>query len=776
MKTQDVSFISGCPPFNLLPNNEIMTIGGQITELPLTKSHILSVQGKTKIDKIYIIKNGALELYYEKFGKKTLTGKLITGNIFGGISILMNSGISVRSVVAKEDTILYVIDGKIFRDICNRYKHFYEYFVNTFSKRMLDESYATIVATNQAFLFLSQTVPFSFLPRNELEKIASRIETCHYPENTILFIQDKTEMDALYIIQKGAAERYYGYGDKKTLRGILGEGDVYGGISLLLNKGISVRTLKTIENTYFYKLSKNHFIAICEQYPSFIEYFTDTFGKRMLDRSYAAIITKTSLPKTADIGFHDQPVKNFFQKKLVTCGVDTSIRNAANLMSQHRVSSIFIKNPKQHFVGVVTDNDLRKKVVASGYDIDKPVSDIMSSPLKTISNEAMVFEALMTMMQKNIKHLAVSDTNGRVSGIITNQDFLTAQGQSPFYLMHEISAVTDKKEIFNKHKQLPKIIQGLINSGAKAKNINRLITAISDASLYKIIEFAIDELGPPPANFIFMTLGSEGRREQTLKTDQDNAIIFEDQPKHSGDRAGAYFLKMGEKVCNWLDRAGYDFCKGNVMAKNPHWCQPLSIWKGYFSKWIFNADPEDLLQASIFFDFRGVYGNPQIINDLHSYLFDSLVGWAGFFRNLTENALHFKPPIGFFRNFVVESRGRHRNVFDIKRAMVPIVDFARIYALKHNIKETNTQERLVQLYRKKVISRHEYDELEQSYSFLMQLRFVRQITAIIKEEAAADNYVNPRKLSSIEQTMLKEIFKRTEKFQAKLGFDFIGIN
>lgn len=776
MKTQYASFISDCPPFDLLPDNEIMSIEGQITELPLTKGHILSVQGRTKIDKIYIIKNGVLELYYEKFGKKTLTGELTPGSIFGGISILMNSGISVRSVVAKEDAILYIIDGKIFIDICNRYKNFYEYFVNTFSRHMLNESYATIIATSQAFLFLSQTVPFSFLSKNELKKTASRIETIHYPENTMLFIQDKTEMDALYIIQKGAVERYYGDGNKKTLRGILGEGDVYGGISILLNKGISVRTLKTIENTYFYKLSKNHFLEICKQYQAFTEYFTDTFGKRMLDRSYAAIITQTSMPKTADIGFLDQPVKNFFQKKLVTCGVDTSIRNAANLMSQHRVSSIFIKTIKQNFVGVVTDNDLRRKVVASGYDIDKCVADIMSSPLQTISNDAMVFEALMIMMQKNIKHLAVSDTKGHVSGIITNQDLLTAQGQSPFYLMHEIFAAKDKKEIFNKHKQLPKIIQGLINSGAKAKNINRLITTISDASLYKIIEFALDELGPPPANFIFMTLGSEGRREQTLKTDQDNAIIFDDQPENSRNRAGAYFLKMGEKVCNWLDQAGYDFCKGNVMAKNPQWCQPLSIWKDYFSSWIFNADPEDLLQASIFFDFRGVYGDMRIVNDLRSYLFDSLVGWAGFFRNLTENALHFKPPIGFFRNFVVESRGRHRNVFDIKKAMMPIVDFARIYALKHNIIETNTQERLIQLRRKKIISRHEYDELEQSYSFLMQLRFVRQITAIIEEAAAADNYVNPRKLSRIEQTMLKEIFKRTEKFQAKLGFDFIGIN
>ena len=149
-----------------------------------------------------------------------------------------------------------------------------------------------------------------------------------------------------------------------------------------------------------------------------------------------------------------------------------------------------------------------------------------------------------------------------------------------------------------------------------------------------------------------------------------------------------YFLRFGEKTCNLLDQVGYDFCTGNVMAKNPKWCQSLSTWKGYFSSWIHTAEPVHLLQASIFFDFRGGFGDMALIESLRRHLFSSLGGWSGFFRNLTENALHFKPPIGFFRNFVVESKGEHRNKFDIKSAMTPIVDFARIYALKNRIEET----------------------------------------------------------------------------------------
>ncbi|MBW2635482.1 MAG: signal transduction protein, partial [Deltaproteobacteria bacterium] len=281
--------------------------------------------------------------------------------------------------------------------------------------------------------------------------------------------------------------------------------------------------------------------------------------------------------------------------------------------------------------------------------------------------------------------------------------------------------------------------------------------------------------GPPPVKFVFMILGSEGRNEQTLKTDQDNAIIFEDVPKSEKEKVMAYFLNFGEKICGLLDKAGYAFCTGGVMAKNPKWCQPLSRWKAYFSEWIHAAEGKDLLQASIFFDFRGGYGDMALIDRLRQHLFAALGGWPGFFRHLTENAMYFRPPISFFRNFVVESKGEHKDTFDIKSAMTPIVDFARIYALKNKIEETNTLERLKQLRSKQVLQQQQYEELEKAYGFLLQTRFVRQVTVIMDENGQPDNYINPKKLTRIEQKMLKEIFTRVEKFQSRLEADFIGL-
>ncbi len=628
---------------------------------------------------------------------------------------------------------------------------------------------------SQAFQFLSNLPPFSFLPEEELEKVCSELSTVHHLKDTVLFVQGQSRIEHFYILQKGAAERYYKEDDKEILRELLSEGDVFGGVSILLHDGIAVRTLRIKENSDLYILPKQRFLDICSRYEVFSDYFTDTFGKRMLDKSYVAIIAKIMQPKEEVPQFFNRSVESIFAGDLVSCDVNMSIQEAATVMSRHRCSSILVKKPDGDFVGIVTDNDLRKKVIGEGHNIKKPVSEIMSFPLSTISARAPVFEVLLAMMQKNIKHLAVTDADEKVIGVVTNRDLITVQVQSPFFFVREINTATSIEEITDKHNQLPELTKNLISIGAKANNVARLISTISDTILNKLIGFAIDELGPPPVRFVFMILGSEGRREQTLKTDQDNAVIFEDVSGKSEDNVNDYFLKFGEKVCTWLDQAGYTFCNGDVMAKNPKWCQPLSVWKEYFSIWIDTVEPEALMQSSIFFDFRGGYGDMAIIDDLRKHLFACFAARPNFFRYLTENSLYPRPPLGFFRNLLVESKGEHRDTFDIKSSMLSIVNFARVYALNNRIEETNTLERLNQLFLKKVLSWEDYNELEQGYSFLMQLRFVRQVTAVIDENREPDNYINPKKLSRIEQTMLIEIFKRIEKFQSKMSFDFIGV-
>ncbi|MFH1136111.1 MAG: DUF294 nucleotidyltransferase-like domain-containing protein [Pseudomonadota bacterium] len=775
MTDQALEFLSAAPPFALLSKAELNSLSGKLVEIPYPAGTVLFRQGKSEVDRVLMVVSGSLELFLDKKDEIILRAFLKTGDVFGGISILKNNGLSLRTVKVVEDSVLLVVERDIFLDLCRRNKDFVGFFENSFRRRLRNESYASAIALSQARQFLAGVAPFNFLPDEELDAAAEQLSLAHYPKGALIFLQGQSPVPHLHIIQKGAAEQFVEEGDARKLHGLLGEGDAYGGISILLNNGLSVRTLRAVEDVFFYLLPKAAFLDISSRHEAFTEFYTDTFGKRMLDKSYAAAIAKTFQAEDEALQFFNQPVSNIANVNVVHCRTDATIQQAAAIMSDNGCSSIFLQDSSGEFVGILTDNDLRKKVIAEGRDINLPAAAVMTAPLRSISGQALVFEALLTMTRLGVKHLGILDSLGEVAGVVTQRDLLSAQEQSAFFLIREINAAQDLAEIIQALRRLPQAVQKLIKSGAKARNVTRLVTTISDAVYEKLITWAISRLGPPPVKFSFLILGSDGRKEQTLKTDQDNAIIYEDPPPELLAPAEKYFAEFGDLVCDWLDQAGYAFCNGGVMAKNPQWRQPLAKWKEYFAEWISKAEPEALLRSSIFFDFRSGYGEAGLVDELRAFLLSSLKGWAGFFRSLSENALHFKPPLGFFRNFVVESKGRHRNSFNIKSAMMPIVDMARIYALKNLIEETNTQERLYQVYLKKGLSQEDYQELEQAYGFLMQLRLVRQVSAVVDENGPPDNYINPKKLTRIEQTMIREIFVRIEKFQGKLGLDFLGV-
>ena len=270
---------------------------------------------------------------------------------------------------------------------------------------MLDKSYAAIFQSSQVSHFLSGIVPFSFLPEDVLKEISKEFSVVHYSSGTRLFYQGKSRVEYLYIIQKGAVERYFEEGNNKTLRGVLGEGDLYGGISMLVNDGIAVRSFHILENTYFYILPKTVFLKLCNDHKGFAEYFSGAFGKRMMDKSYAAIIKSDTGAIDSATQFFNLQVQNIYHKNILSCSEDTPIQQAASLMCGRKCSSIFIKNPKGEYTGVVTDTDLRSKVIVKGRDITAPIATIMSPPLHSVQMDAMVSEALTENRSGQCHHL-----------------------------------------------------------------------------------------------------------------------------------------------------------------------------------------------------------------------------------------------------------------------------------------------------------------------------------------------------------------------------------
>ncbi|MCK5114579.1 MAG: cache domain-containing protein [Phycisphaerae bacterium] len=468
----------------------------------------------------------------------------------------------------------------------------------------------------------------------------------------------------------------------------------------------------------------------------------------------------------------NEPISHFLSEPIF-CDMNQSISNAAEMMAKRDYSALLLTAEAGDVVGIVTDHDLRERAVGKAIDVNSPACTIMSSPLLTISDSTLVFEAILMMQEHGVQHLAVKNNTGRVRSIVRNSDILLLHRYSSTFMFHEIHSASSVDKIVETHKRQPQLVKSLVESGAKSKSIMHIITAVSDSIVEKYIQFALDELGEPPVRFSFMALGSEGRQEQTLFTDQDNAIIYEDVSAEQNSSVQEYFLKLGGKVCDWLNETGYKYCNGEVMANNPKWCMPLAGWKEQFKEWIAEAAPQDFREFNIFFDFRSVFGEEGLAVELREHIFNLLNNNAPFFQHFALDALNYKPPIGMFGKIVLESSGDKPNTFDIKESMLPIVNFARLYALNNGVYETNTLDRLDKLYEKNIVKKADYDETVVSYNYLMQMRFKHQ-TQMLGQNSQPNNNINPKELTHIEETMLKQTFAQITNIQKRISFDFTG--
>ena len=465
------------------------------------------------------------------------------------------------------------------------------------------------------------------------------------------------------------------------------------------------------------------------------------------------------------------PVSSFVREH-ITCDMDMSVHEAASIMRRKDQNAIIItKDTSQQPLGIVTDCDLRNRVVAREFSVNSPVFEIMSSPLARIPDEALLYEAVLQIKGNAISHLAVEDRAGRIVGIISNEDLLEVQRNSISYLIKEVSTAETIESLKKIHNKIPVLVKILLESGSRVRNITYLISTVTDAITHRLVEFAIDEMGEPPAEFAFLALGSEGRREQTLVTDQDNAIVFDDVPNEKFAEVNRYFLYFGKKINLWLDKIGYQYCQGEVMAGNPQWCQPISRWKKYFSDWINQKDQDGLLGIAVFFDFRIVYGSEKYADELRKHINRIIDGKNTFFRLLASEVSKYNIPTDIFKENGSENAPAAHEAFNIKNAISPLVDFIRVYSIQHHVSESNSLLRLEKMLRLNTIPEEEYHEIENIYSRMMEIRFRSQVNAIL-DNKSPDNMVTREELTVIEQTMIRKTFSEIIRYQQNLLDDF----
>ena len=602
--------------------------------------------------------------------------------------------------------------------------------------------------------FLAQHEPYSTLPAAVLDALPRQLTARYYRRGTTLVAVGQ-ENSITYILRSGAVDIFDELG---AFNDKAGPGDSFGMSSVLA--GAPMRyTLYASEDSLCLLMEASLFHDLMRTQPTFSQFFLEKQAGRMR----AAVQTVHVSDEGSAI--MRTRVRETVRREPITTNPETSIHDAAVVMTQNNVSALLVMQGSR-LVGIVTDRDVRSKVVAAGLDPSAPVRSIMTERPITIDADKLAFEVLVEMTQRKLHHLPVTE-EGRLVGMITAGDLMRLEQASPAYLVSQIVNQTTMEGLKATAARVGTVVEHLVAQDATADDIARVITAIADATCRKVINFVEAEIGHPPAHYCWVALGSQGRLETGLQSDQDNAIILHDAvlPEHR-----PYFEELARKVVDGLAECGYRRCPGDMMASNPQWNQPLKVWGSYFSRWINEPTPDALLNAQTFFDMRPVYGDNQLFAQLQGAVAKRTPNATRFQTHLATQAQRFQPPLGFFRDFVLEHEGEHLNTLDVKAGgITAIVQMARLFALANGVREVNTLARLRSAASLGALSEENAADLADSFEFINYVRIRHQVRQI-RAGQQPDNHIAPSELSSFEKRHLREAFTIIRKMQGALGF------
>lgn len=601
--------------------------------------------------------------------------------------------------------------------------------------------------------FLAGEHPFDDLPGTVLDGLPGKLRVEYFRRGTRI-IEVGKDNHSLYVVRSGAVEL------QDSLGGFMDRGEVgstFGSYTLVNGNPATFSTV-AIEDTLCLVMPKSVFEDLAAQHPSFATYFDLQRTSRMRGAVASLQMTSTggAILKTK--------VTDLISRPAVTAPTSATIREAAEIMSRGKVSSLLIVDDG-NLVGIVTDRDLRNRVVATGKSRSDLVTSIMTPDPVTGSDHALAFEVLMEMLARNIHHLPIL-SEGAPVGIITTTDLMRLEQANPVFLVGDIVKQTDVAGVAAVSGRLAAIVEHLVTQDASADDIGRIVTAVGDAVERRLVGLAEELLGPPPVPYCWVSLGSRARQEQALAADQDNAIILSNDA--TAEHA-PYFEALAREVTAGLVECGYPLCPGEVMATNPRWRVTLSQWREEFATWITAPVPDAILRASIFFDMRPIYGEPKLFRKLQKSIVKSTPEANRFLAHLAKRACENEPPLGFFKGFVLEKAGDHKDTLDIKRGGIgAVVEIARVLALSIGSREVNTQARIRAAVAAGALSAERGDDLRDAFEFISYVR-VRHQAAQVRAGRKTDNFVAPAELSTFDKRNLREAFAIVRSAQSSLA-------
>ncbi len=604
--------------------------------------------------------------------------------------------------------------------------------------------------------FLAEHTPFDSLPPTELDALPAQLKMEYFRRGSSILAKGR-ENHHLYIVRSGAVDIFDEAG---TLVDRGEAGTCFGSISLL-GANPSTFVVKTIEDTLTLVMEAETFFRLRRDYRDFEHFFDEQRAHRMRGA------VGTQQLSTSGVAILKTQARKLLTREVITTTTEASIRDAAEAMSRGNESALLVMDGG-HLAGIVTDRDLRSRVLAAGLDPTRPVTEIMTRSPVTGGSTMLAFEILMEMVGRNIHHLPILE-GGQPVGIVTTTDIMRIEQANPVYLVGDISRQKDVEGIAKVTARLGSVVESLVSQDASANDIGRIVTAIGDAVERRLLTLAQEQLGPPPVAYCWVSLGSRARLEQALASDQDNALILADdvQPEHA-----AYFEALARDVTDGLVQCGYPPCPGEVMATNPRWRQPLAGWRSEFRTWMNHPVPDAILRASIFFDMRPVHGDLQLCTALQDQIRADAPAAKRFHAHLAKRAVEKEPPLGFFRGLVVERYGQHKDHLDIKRGGVgAVVELARVLALSIGSPEVNTQARIAATAAAGLLSEERGENLRDAFEFISYIRFKHQAEQVWAGRHP-DNFVAPDDLNSFDKRHLRAAFAIVRSAQAVVAHTY----
>ena len=611
--------------------------------------------------------------------------------------------------------------------------------------------------------FLKRYPPFNELPSEELDKIALHTEIGYYRAgSTILTFGDP--LHEFCVIRSGKVELYR---SNKRLFYRLASGDIFGQWGLMMKRQVRYPAV-AIEDSLIYFLPEAIFDDLFERYEVFSEFMETKDSTR---------IRQAIEHQNKNNGFTTVKVSELIWRDPVSVDLNMTVQQVAKVMAEKEISSVLVTSihineggsAQPKLEGVFQDKDLRTKVMAAGLPYHTPIRELLSRQLITLDSSAYVFEAMLSMLRNNIYQLPIMK-EGEVVGVLGFSEILRYESRSSLMVVSSIFMQHSVEDLALLAKEVSACFRRLVSQDANSHMIGSAMSVIGRSFKQRLIELAENQLGKPPVPYCFVIMGSMARDEQLIVTDQDNALILDDS--YRAAEHGSYFAALAKFVCDGLAKCGYNYCSGGIMASNPKWRKTRYEWRQAFADWMEKPNPRSLLDSNIFFDLDGVYGMTSWVDELKLFIARKAPKHTRFLAAMACNALNRTPPLGFFKNFVLENDGQQRQSINLKRrGTAPLVDLVRIHALAIGSTATNSFDRINDIIDAGLLPKGRGEDLRDAMEFISMVR-IRHQAFLAEQNRVPDNSIEPALLSDFERRNLKDAFQILSNSQKFLRFRY----